>query len=75
MIAKNIFLYKNQDMVNDTGWGGKRPNQHGRPKLPNEARRVLITCMVDPATKKYLLKKNDNIGRAIDEIVVREKSK
>jgi len=55
-------------------WGGKRINQNGRPKLPPEMRRVMITAMVKPETKKYLLTKNENLGRAIDEIVVREKS-
>lgn len=58
-----------------TTWGGKRANQHGRPKLPTELRRVMVTTMVKPDTKEYLLKKNPNIGRAIDEIVVREKNK
>ena len=56
-------------------WGGKRANQHGRPKLPTELRRVMVTTMVKPDTKEYLLKKNPNIGRSIDEIVIREKNK
>lgn len=56
-------------------WGGKRPNQHGRPKLPTELRRVMVTAMVKPETKKYLLTKNENLGRALDEIVVRDKKK
>jgi hypothetical protein len=55
-------------------WGGKRHNQNGRPKLPQEMRRVMITAMVKPETKKYLVSKNENLGRSLDEIVVREKS-
>ena len=55
-------------------WGGKRDNQNGRPKLPQEMRRVMITAMVKPETKKYLVSKNENLGRSLDEIVVREKS-
>ena len=54
--------------------GGKRPNQHGRPKLPPEVRRVMITAMVKPETKKHLISKNENLGRSLDEIVVRDKS-
>jgi hypothetical protein len=55
-------------------WGGKRHNQNGRPKLPQEMRRVMITAMVKPETKKYLVSKNENLGRSLDEIVIREKS-
>jgi hypothetical protein len=74
-LEKYFFLYKNQVMTTTATWGGKRANQHGRPKLPTELRRVMVTAMVNPQTKKYLLTKNDNLGRAIDEIVVREKNK
>ncbi len=56
-------------------WGGKRPNQHGRPKLPNEMRRVMVTAMVKPETKTFLLSKNPKLGRSLDEIVVRDKKK
>ena len=55
-------------------WGVQRPIQNGRPMLPPEMRRVMITAMVKPETKKYLVSKNENLGRSLDEIVVREKS-
>ena len=52
-----------------TGWGGKRDNQHGRPKLPAELRRVSIHARVEPETHKYLKKDKDGIGKAIDKLV------
>ena len=57
------------------GWGGKRPNQHGRPKLPNEERRVYLGVRVKPETKDFLEADEKSQGTAIDKLVVRAKSK
>ena len=54
---------------NKLGWGGKRDNQHGRPKLPPEARRVSIHARVEPSTHKHLKKDPQGIGKAIDKLV------
>ena len=51
-------------------WGGKRPNQTGRPKLANA--RVSVNCRVLPATKDKLVKlakKKGGLGRAVDSLV------
>ena len=51
-------------------WGGKRPNQTGRPKLANA--RVSITCRVLPTTKDKLgklAKRKGGLGKAIDSLV------
>ena len=50
-------------------WGGKRPNQTGRPKLLNA--RVSITCRVLPSTKDKLAKlakKTGGLGKAVDSL-------
>ena len=51
-------------------WGGKRPNQTGRPKSPNA--RVSINCRVLPTTKgklDKLVKKKGGLGKALDSLV------
>jgi hypothetical protein len=53
------------------GWGGPRANQHGRPKLPNELRRVQLRTRVLPTTLHFLSKDKDGMGKAIDKIVER----
>lgn len=50
------------------GWGGKRDNQHGRPKLPTEVRRISIHARIAPETHAHLSKDKDGIGRAIDKL-------
>ena len=56
------------------GWGGKRDNQHGRPKLPPERRRVFLQCRIDPETKKLLEQHAGSVGRIIDTLVQSELS-
>ena len=51
-------------------WGGKRPNQTGRPKLSTA--RVSVNCRVLPATKDKLdklAKKKGGLGKAVDSLV------
>ena len=62
-------------MDNKTGWGGKRDNQTGRPKLPDTLRRVFLTLRVKPETKKYLEADKDGQGKCVDKLVVRAKAK
>lgn len=50
-------------------WGGKRDNQHGRPKLPPELRRISIHARVEPKTHEYLSRDKEGIGKAIDKLV------
>ena len=50
-------------------WGGKRPNQTGRPKLANP--RITISCRVLPSTKgklDELAKEKGGLGKAIDSL-------
>lgn len=60
---------------NKLGWGGKRVNQTGRPKLPDKLRRVYTTMRLKPETKHYLAKDPDGVGKCVDKLVVRAKSK
>ena len=54
-------------------WGGKRPNQNGRPLIREGAPRVHLHCMVDPATKEILKIKakasEKSVGRLLDDLV------
>ncbi len=53
-------------------WGGKRPNQTGRP--PKRFPRVSITCRVHPKTKEKLdalATKENGLGRAVDALVAK----
>lgn len=56
-------------MTEKQGWGGKRDNQNGRPKLPPEMRRISIHARVEPDTHKFLTRDKDGIGKAIDKLV------
>ena len=38
-------------MTKPNNWGGQRPNQTGRPKLPLDQKRQSLRIVVDPATK------------------------
>lgn len=53
-------------------WGGKRDNQTGRPKKPDNERREHITARVLPETEAYLRKDKDGVGVAIDKLVRKE---
>jgi hypothetical protein len=53
-------------------WGGKRDNQTGRPKLPDDERRIHITARVLPETKAHLDKEEKGVGVAIDKLVRKE---
>jgi hypothetical protein len=53
-------------------WGGKRDNQTGRPKIPDDERRIHITARVLPETEAYLRKDGDGVGVAIDKLVRKE---
>jgi hypothetical protein len=56
------------------GWGGKRDNQHGRPKLPSKDRRVNFNTKITQETKEWLMKQNEPAGRVIDRLVALAKS-
>jgi hypothetical protein len=68
-IPKKILKTK---MTDKKEWGGKRPNQTGRPPNRPGVRRVGFHCMVDPATrdliKQYGLAKKLSIGQVVDEL-------
>lgn len=53
-------------------WGGKRPNQTGRPPARQGVRRVGFHCMVDPATrdliKQYGQANKLSVGQVVDEL-------
>lgn len=53
-------------------WGGKRPNQTGRPPARPGVRRVGFHCMVDPATrdliKQIAQRKKLSAGQVVDEL-------
>ena len=59
-----------------SNWGGKRPNQKGRPPIRPGAPRVNLHCMVDPATKAALATKSrltaKSVGRVIDDLVAED---
>jgi hypothetical protein len=70
-----MFYIKQMQDKNKLGWGGKRDNQNGRPKLPPEERRVYLGVRVRPETKEFLEKDEISQGAAIDKLVVRAKAK
>ena len=53
-------------------WGGKRPNQTGRPPARPGVRRVGFHCMVDPATRDLIKqigqRKKLSAGQVVDEL-------
>jgi len=59
-------------MTDKKQWGGKRPNQTGRPPARPGVRRVGFHCMVDPATllsiKQYGQAKKLSVGQVVDEL-------
>lgn len=55
------------------GWGGKRDNQHGRPKLPPELRRVNLNTKVKPETKDWFEGQATPTGQIIDMWVKKNK--
>ena len=70
-----MFYIKQMQDEKKLGWGGKRPNQNGRPKLPPEERRVYLGVRVKPETKEFLEEDEKSQGTAIDKLVVRAKAK
>ena len=58
------------------GWGGKRPNQNGRPKLPPEERRVYMGFRVAPETHEYFHEKvKGSQSKEVDRLVRLAKAK
>lgn len=57
------------------GWGGKRDNQHGRPKLPSELRRVNLNTKVAPETKEWFEEQSTPTGQILDMWVRKETKK
>ena len=59
-------------MTDKKQWGGKRPNQTGRPPNRPGVRRIGFHCMVEPATKDRIkqaaLKKKLSAGQVVDEL-------
>ena len=70
-----MFYIKQMQDEKKLGWGGRRPNQNGRPKLPPEERRVYLGVRVKPETKEFLEEDEKSQGTAIDKLVVRAKAK
>lgn len=56
-------------------WGGKRVNQTGRPKLPDNVKRTYTTMRIKPETKKFLESDPDGQGKCVDKLVIRAKAK
>jgi len=56
-------------MTDRKQWGGKRPNQTGRPKIEEKDKRISIHARVSPETNKFLRKHKKSMGKAIDEAV------
>ena len=58
-------------MTDKKQWGGKRPNQTGRPTNRKGVKRVSLHCLVDPATKDQIKRiselKKLSAGQIIDE--------
>lgn len=50
-------------------------NQTGRPKLPDNIKRIYTTMRIKPETKKFLESDPDGQGKAVDKLVVRAKAK
>lgn len=64
-----------KDNLKDEGrWGGKRPNQSGRPKMPEEFKRTQLTTTIAQETKHWLLSQPEGVGRTIDMMVIKAKS-
>ncbi len=55
-------------------WGGKRPNQTGRPLAGQGFRRVGFHCMIDPATRDRIKhigqRKKLSLGQVVDELAL-----
>tara|TARA_R110001632_G_scaffold61475_1_gene148304 strand:+ start:770 stop:979 length:210 start_codon:yes stop_codon:yes gene_type:complete len=58
-------------MTDKKNWGGKRPNQTGRPTNRKGVKRVSLHCLVDPTTKDQIKRiselKKLSAGQIIDE--------
>jgi hypothetical protein len=56
-------------MTDKKQWGGKRPNQTGRPPARQGVRRVGFHCMVDPATRDLVKQISEQTGRSAGQVV------
>ena len=52
-----------------SNWGGKRPNQTGRPPHRKGAKRVYLNCMVDPETLKKLRTESKRTKQSVGQVV------
>jgi hypothetical protein len=50
-------------------WGGKRPNQTGRPTSRAGVKRVDLHCMVDPLTLQKLRATAKQSKRSVGQVV------
>ena len=59
-------------MTDKKQWGGKRPNQTGRPPSRPGVRRVGFHCLVDPTTRDLIKQhgqaKKLSAGQVVDEL-------
>ena len=59
-------------MTDKKQWGGKRPNQTGRPPNRPGVKRIDFHCMIDPATRDLITrqaaKKKTSAGQIVDEL-------
>ena len=59
-------------MTDKKNWGGKRPNQTGRPPNRPGVKRIGFHCMVDPTTKDLITrqaaKTKSSAGQVVDEL-------
>jgi len=62
-------------MTDKKQWGGKRPNQTGRPPNRPGVKRIGFQCMVDPTTKDLITrqaaKTKSSAGQVVDELAKR----
>ena len=62
-------------MTDEKKWGGKRPNQTGRPPNRPGVKRIGFHCMVDPTTRDLITrqaaKSKSSAGQVVDELAKR----
>ena len=62
-------------MTDEKKWGGKRPNQTGRPPNRPGVKRIGFHCMVDPTTRDLITrqaaKSKLSAGQVVDELAKR----
>jgi len=52
-----------------SNWGGKRPNQTGRPPHRAGTKRIYLNCMVDPLTLEKLRAEAKRAKRSVGQVV------